>query len=613
MPTHSTTIRTPYSATVPQPQLGHAGQESHLGHDGGDHGGGGGVLFSHPLNVIVQQGSDGEKRQQLKVTVSSSLVKGAQSKTITLVITNSEDYFFYYSLSLTEEDFLNLRTQQGLLVDFTNFPTMVVQLLEKCLSEGHTSQPKFVLVLNLTKAQPCLEFTELNLFKHLVHLSLIVLRATDNQLKDYLVDTILKLTKEKEHMTGELEKAVGSLQQQLSSRTELLQEKTTELEHFKLDHTEQSTQLEQRLSKELGEQKEKASQQLQEFQWKAEREKRELESKNAGLLQQLENRVASLDVQNRDLVESKYKQEASLRELKGQLRVKEEELTRTKVEMSNLRKEKQMLESSGGDRDRRSTQLSTRLAVAEQELVDKEELVRKQQEMVKQGEDARERLALEVEEKKRLVEKRENAVRNVTGELMKANEIIRKLQEGVKQEQGKSKLRGQIATEQERLLVERERELSECREQLKEGKDSMNKFQSKMEELNDRLMEKNNKIEELEKVIKTNENVINWLNKQITPQAISAVAVPEPTLGAAVGSKRGARVSGGNNRGRGKSTNNVESSKSSRPDPGDCVTGTLDPKYFTSSTPGGTAYRQQIPTDLPANVKRGAGLVRRIV
>merc|ERR1712142_753283 len=125
------------------------------------------------------------------------------------------------------------------------------------------------------------------------------------------------------------------------------------------------------------------------FQWKAEREKRELESKNAGLLQQLENRVASLDVQNRDLVESKYKQEASLRELKGQLRVKEEELTRTKVEMSNLRKEKQMLESSGGDRDRRSTQLSTRLAVAEQELVDKEELVRKQQEMVKQGEDAR--------------------------------------------------------------------------------------------------------------------------------------------------------------------------------------------------------------------------------
>merc|ERR1719233_1671055 len=111
---------------------------------------------------------------------------------------------------------------------------------------------------------------------------------------------------------------------------------------------------------------------------------------------------------------------------------------------------------------------------------------------------------------------------------MKANDIIRKLQEGVKQEQGKSKLRGQIATEQERLLVEREKELGECREQLKEGKDSMTKFYTKVEQLNNMMLEKESKIEELEKVIKTNENVINWLNKQITPQA-----VPEPVPGGA--------------------------------------------------------------------------------
>ena len=608
LPTHSTTIRTPYSAIVPQP--GCVGQEGPHGNDVGDQNGA--VLFSHSLNVIVQ-GGDGEKKQQLKITVSTSPVKGVQAKSITLVITNSEDPFFYYSLSLTEEDFLNLRTQQGLLVDFANFPTMVVQLLEKSLSEGHTSQPKFVLVLNLTKAQPCLEFTELNLFKHLVHLSLIVLRATDNQLKDYLVETIMKLTKEKEVMTGDLQKAVDSLQHQLNSKSELLQEKTTELEHYKLDHTEQSTQLEQRLAKELGELKERGNKQLQELQWKSEKEKRELESKHVGLLHQLENRVASLDVQNRDLVENKYKQEASLREVKGQLRGREEELARIKVETFNLRKDKQILESSGGDKDRRSSQLSSRLAEVEKELVGKEELVRKLQEMVKQGEDARERLAKEVEEKNKLVEKRENAVRSVTGELLKANEIIRKLQAGVKQEQGKSKLRGQIATEQERLLVEREKELGECREQLKEGKDAMSKIYSKVEDLNHILLEKNSKIEELEKVIKTNENVINWLNKQITPQAASTVAAPEPAQVGGIGTKRGARVGGSSIRGRGKIVTNVESVKNNQPDPDDCVTGSLDPKYFTSSTPGGTAYRQQIPADLPANVKRGAGLVRRIV
>ena len=80
-----------------------------------------------------------------------------------------------------------LRSQQGLLVDFSAFPAMLVQLLEKCLAEGQTSQPRFVLVLNLARPQPCLEFTELNLFKHLVHLALVVLKPTDGQLQEFLV------------------------------------------------------------------------------------------------------------------------------------------------------------------------------------------------------------------------------------------------------------------------------------------------------------------------------------------------------------------------------------------------------------------------------------------
>ena len=49
----------------------------------------------------------------------------------------------------------------------------------------------------------------------------------------------------------------------------------------------------------------------------------------------------------------------------------------------------------------------------------------------------------------------------------------------------------------------------------------------------------------------------------------------------------------------------------SNPSTAEAVT-ELDPKYFISSTPGGTNYRQQIPSDLPAKVRRGAGLVRRI-
>ena len=84
------------------------------------------------------------------------------------------------------------------------------------LDHAHLSAT-FVLVLNLTTAQPCLEFTELNMFKHLVHLSLVVLRAPDTQLKDYLVTSITQLSRDKELVTAELQRQVDSLQQQLES------------------------------------------------------------------------------------------------------------------------------------------------------------------------------------------------------------------------------------------------------------------------------------------------------------------------------------------------------------------------------------------------------------
>ena len=127
---------------------------------------------------------------------------------------------------------------------------MLVQLLEKCVSESQSPQPKFVLVLNLTKSQqPSLEFTELNMFKHLVHLSVTVLRASDSQLKDYLVTSISQLTKDKETVTAELQRQLDSLGQQLESSLEQLNIKTSELDRVKQDLSSQASNIEKRLTK----------------------------------------------------------------------------------------------------------------------------------------------------------------------------------------------------------------------------------------------------------------------------------------------------------------------------------------------------------------------------
>ena len=92
-------------------------------------------------------------------------------KELIVRLTNESDPFFLYTLSLSEEDFQrcihdllidtnschsmilpppflpplsSLKVQQGLLVDFSDFPKKLIDLLELCLSENNKDSPKYV-------------------------------------------------------------------------------------------------------------------------------------------------------------------------------------------------------------------------------------------------------------------------------------------------------------------------------------------------------------------------------------------------------------------------------------------------------------------------------------
>ena len=144
----------------------------------------------------------------------------------------------------------------------------LVQLLEKCMTEpGNVGvgagQPSFVLVLNLTLAQPILEFTELNMFKHL---AVTVLRASDAQLKDYLVTSITQLARDRDQATAELQRQLDTAQHQLELSCEQLQLRTGELEQLRGELSSQASSLEARLSRDVEGEKERASQKLHDLQ-----------------------------------------------------------------------------------------------------------------------------------------------------------------------------------------------------------------------------------------------------------------------------------------------------------------------------------------------------------
>ena len=46
-------------------------------------------------------------------------------------ITSEEDPFFLHSLEVSEEDFQTLKVEQSLLVDFSTFPSKLIELLQE--------------------------------------------------------------------------------------------------------------------------------------------------------------------------------------------------------------------------------------------------------------------------------------------------------------------------------------------------------------------------------------------------------------------------------------------------------------------------------------------------
>ena len=125
-------------------------------------------------------------------------------------------------------------------------------------------------------------------------------------------------------------------------------------------------------------------------------------------------------------------------------------------------------------------------------------------------------LEQELNEKKLLVTKRENNVKMVSREVVKANDVIHQLQEQNRKENGKTKLGVQIIQEQEKRLQDKETELESTRKQLKEKTEEFNGKMDEVRNLEQHLEEFRNTNDDLSKKLNTNENVIQWLNKQLT-------------------------------------------------------------------------------------------------
>ncbi|XP_029473917.1 spindle assembly abnormal protein 6 homolog isoform X3 [Rhinatrema bivittatum] len=470
-----------------------------------------------------------KQRTKVRLTVSIHTTSNPiHKKDLAVQLSDDADPFFLYNLTIGEEDFQSLKNQQGLLVEFSTFPQRFIDLLEQCILENDKQVPRFLLQLvTSASALDCmpssLNIIETNPFKHLTHLSLKLLAATDDDIKKYLATCIKNLKVENHTLEERLYKSEEELSKRLSITQQALAERSKELDKLQNEWTSQTSLLTNRHAEEIAAERAKALQIQAQHQIQCEQQKKEMETASNRTVHHLESRVSELETANKDLTERKYKSESYVRELKAKLAGLEEECQKTKQEVISLRRENSALDTECHEKEKLLNQLKTRTAVLEQEVKDKEIVVMQTADVCGSAQEHKRKLEGSLEQKRVQIVKLETTVKSLSEELLKANEIIKKLQTDLKKLMEKIKLKNAVTMQQEKLLGEKEQAMQKEKLELANVKQALQQKEVEALKLQEQLDITVQKLEESKQLLKTNENVISWLNKQLNETKITSL------------------------------------------------------------------------------------------
>ncbi|XP_044218001.1 spindle assembly abnormal protein 6 homolog isoform X2 [Thunnus albacares] len=481
-------------------------------------------LFSKVLAVSVRCRDCEDRKANIRVTIELQLTTSPVHKRDLLVrLTDDIDPYFLFNLSISEEDFQSLKVQQGLLIDFASFPQKFIDLLNLCYSEQESDNPRFLL--HLSCQSPVLEgpasfsVVETNAFKHLNHLSLRLAQGSDKHVRDYLAVCLSSLKAEKQALEMKLKKTEDDLSRQLSYAQQTLSEKTKELDKLRSEWTSQSSSLSSRHSQELQSEREKAVESR--LQQQTEHLRQELESAHKRSSQQLQSRLTELEVSCRELTERKYKNESAIRDLKIKLVGAEEDCQRSKQQVLSLRRENSTLDTEVHEKERLVSQLQMRVAVLEQQIKDKDQLMGRTKEVLEATQQQKESVEENAESKELQIRKLEATVKSLSEELIKANGIIQKLRGEVRGLVGKIKVKNTVTVSQEKVLQETSEKLQNVEKDLQRAKQQLITKDEQVSKLKEQLETTVQKLNDSREVLKTNENVISWLNKQLNEKQLS--------------------------------------------------------------------------------------------
>ena len=428
------------------------------------------------------------------------------SRMLRVHVSCDHDPFFYHAMEVREEDYAKLRAEQRLVVSFDEFPKALVRLIRAC-DGGRDGQKDVYCVLDVpgpghpTPDVSTFSIVETNAFNQFTHVALKFKPASDRAAKRILAGLLMD-ARERERELKRFEKLYRESQGALeSSRAKSIE--------AQMKYAEASAKGKREILDELERARERY-----------EADKRELRKRMDDALQE----KAEID-------REKFSAQNKVSELGTKLGLIEGELAITKRELQRVREDNAALDAEVHERDKAHSARALRVEWLEKQLGDKEEVIELLKSRLDASEEHKVALAASWEQARRALGKAEERVAASAEEINKGNSIIEELHKEVRAGKNKTKIQAAVIKKQEALLEERQMTVRSAAGDRAEASLETQNLLDQIQALRARESELTGKLEESNALLQSNQQVIQWLNSELTvanagkpPQSASAPA-----------------------------------------------------------------------------------------
>lgn len=429
-----------------------------------------------------------------------------------LQITDDNNLHFLQVLNFTEQEFLLLKSEQQLRIDFQNFPMKLMEFIDLCLNSNKDESIAFGCLLDMTKQPDCIfQIVENNEFKSQTHLNLKFRSANDDMLKKYL-SSGWKTTKTEYENLFEKYTELSENFELKSSQYERMSE---EIRNITEESHHSTEKLRNEYEKRINELKEsfldKENCNMKFFET-------EKSSTDVRVKEREQNQLNKIDRLEKNLnctTELKLELESKDKENRSKIRILESEYNTTSSLNEKMRSENKEQELLKFDHEKQITELSARQDGVNSKLVDKDQINNKNDGIIDRYLSSIKQNEQQIQDLRNAKEKLESKLKDSFLEINKASEQISKLQDEFNKKKSTLKTRNNIIKKQEAVVNQKLEDIASLSNNVTEWQRESNQKDTEIKKLFIEIEDLKKKLEELQIKLSNSNEMISYLNTQL--------------------------------------------------------------------------------------------------